>query len=66
MIYIIKVQTRCCLLLLFQQFQLHHQLNHIIHIYSLLDDDLKNLEQQVINELEKLNEDFELEINQLD
>lgn len=37
-----------------------------IKLYSLLDDDLKNLEQQVINELEKLNEDFELEINHLD
>ena len=37
-----------------------------VKLYSLLDDDLKNLEQQVISELEKLNEDFELEINQLD
>lgn len=37
-----------------------------VKLYSLLDDDLKNLEQQVINELEKLNEDFELEINHLD
>jgi len=37
-----------------------------VKLYSLLDDDLKNLEQQVISELEKLNEDFELEINHLD
>lgn len=37
-----------------------------VKLYSLLDDDLKNLEKQVINELEKLNEDFELEINHLD
>ena len=37
-----------------------------VKLYSLLDADLKNLEQQVINELEKLNEDFELEINHLD
>lgn len=37
-----------------------------VKLYSLLDDDLKNLEKQVINELKKLNEDFELEINHLD
>ena len=37
-----------------------------VKLYILLDADLKNLQQQVINGLEKLNEDFELEINHLD
>lgn len=37
-----------------------------IKLYSLLDDDLKSLEKQVIDELKKLGEKFELEINHLD
>lgn len=37
-----------------------------IKLYSLLDDNLKSLENQVIDELKKLGEDFKLEINHLD
>lgn len=37
-----------------------------IKLYCLFDDDLNDLEQSVIKELEKLDEEFELEINHLD
>lgn len=44
----------------------HEFISITIKLYSLLDDDLKSLEKQVIDELEKLGEKFELEINHLD